>query len=364
MHLHTVLWYGLLVWLLERLYRMFDPDTVRSNVATLIFAVSSQHLLTVTWLAARNHLIAGCFILLTIMCFHLWRQGKGSRYGVLALLTSALGLMCAEAGIASFAYLGAYALVYESDKPWAPRLKALLPFVITVVIWRVTYTHLGYGSSGSGGYIDPASDPVRFAQTLLLRIPTLLYASSAGAAVVLSMLVGQYFGLWSTRLARFYGVGALLALIPVCAALPNDRLLLNAEFGLSALLAMLFVQVLPRRRLYTGKLATAAKLLVAVLMTVHLLVYPLATPVMSALFWCPQCQVHPSFGQRRSSTHAHRVGCTPHQSIGTQWHRRERESGLQQAAVQSRRLGASWSLCGHRDGGHATGQGQNGAIRI
>lgn len=305
MHLHTVLWYGLLVWLLGKLYRMLDADPLHSGLATLIFAVSTMHLLTVVWLAARNQLMAGCFLLLTLMSFHRWRQAKGGRYGLLAMLTMLLGLMSAEAAIATVGYLAAYVLAFEQDTPWVTRLKALLPFLLIVVVWRMVYNHLGYGSSGSGGYIDPGSDPLRFAQTLVLRMPALLlaelygvsssvlnilpypqqllYAAGAASAVALSILAGHYFGLWATPRARFYGLGALFALVPVCAALPNDRLLLNAEFGLCALLAMLFVHVAGQHRRYTGGLARGAKVVVAVLMLVHLLAYPIATTSLSVL---------------------------------------------------------------------------------
>jgi len=305
MHVQTVLWYGLLVWLLARLYRMLDANATRSGLAALIFAMSTMHLLTVVWLAARNQLMAGCFLLITLMCFHKWRQGQGWRYGAAAMLAFALGLLSAEAAIATMAYLTAHVVVLAPQQSWAKRLKALMPFLIMVVAWRLLYNHLGYGSTGSGGYIDPAADPLRFAQALQLRLPTLLmahlfgassstpnllsdpakvlYAWGAAAAVAACIGAGQIFGLWSKPLARFHGLGALLALVPVCAAETNDRLLLNAEFGLSALLAMLFMRVLAHRERYLGWLAGGAKVLVAALMFVHLLVYPVATVTLSTL---------------------------------------------------------------------------------
>jgi hypothetical protein len=307
MHAHTVLWYGLLVWLLGHFYRKLDPDGLRTGLATLIFAVSTMHLLTVIWLAARNQLMAGCFLLLTLMSFHHWREGRGTRHALAALLTLVLGLLSAEAAIATLAYLLAYVVAFEQGqgKPMLGRLMSLLPFVLVVLAWRLLYNHLGYGSTGSGGYIDPGADLGRFGLAVLERLPTLLlaglfgvsssllnllpvpvqpfYATAAAVAVLLSALVGQFFRLWETPLARFHGLGALLSLVPVCAAITNDRLLLNAEFGLCALLAMLFAHVLARHRRYMGKLARAAKLAVAVLMVVHLLIFPLVSTSLSVV---------------------------------------------------------------------------------
>lgn len=305
MHVQSMLWYGLLVFLLGRLYRALDPHALRVGFATLIFAISPLHLMTVIWLAARNQLVAGCFILATIHGYHQWRQGQGLRHGVMALLSLVLGLLSAEAAVAAMAYLVAYALAYEHGKAWKGRLLALLPFMLVVVVWRGIYSHLGYGSAETGGYIDPGASPALFGQAVLLRLPSLLvahlygatsstlgtlsesvqplYALGAALAVLLAVGVGRYFGIWSRPLARFYGLGALLALVPVCAAQSSDRLLLNAEFGLSALLAMLFVSLITAHGRYPGKLALAAKAFVVLLMAVHLVIYPLATLSLGAI---------------------------------------------------------------------------------
>jgi hypothetical protein len=300
MHAQSVLWYGLLVLLLGRLYRMLDPHPMRNGLATLMFAVGTSHLLTVIWLAARNQLISGCVILICVTFFHQWRQGQGSRYGLLAILTFMIGLASAEAAIAALGYLVAYAAVYEHDKPWWPRLKAIIPYLVIVVMWRIFYSRLGYGSNALGGYIDPGADPVRFLLAMVLRVPTLLtaqlfgvsssafsflvsplhqmlFAAGATAAVLLCISVAKGLDIWHNHLARFYGLGALLALVPVCAAQPNDRLLLNAEFGLCALLAMLFAQAVTAYRQHKNSLTWSTKATTCVLMLVHLLLYPLAT---------------------------------------------------------------------------------------
>ena len=297
LHVHSICWYGLLVFLLARLYRMFDADPVRTGMATLIFAFSSLHLFIVAWLAARNQLVAACFAVATIMAYHQWRSQGSKLHAGLALLTLTLGLLSAEAAIATVGYLVAYALVYEQGKAWPRRLLALLPFLVIVVAWRMAYTHMGYGSSGSGAYIDPGANLPRFGMALLMRLPTLLlaqlfgasasvfnqlpyqtkllYAAGAGLTVLLCIGVGQYFKLWASRQARFFALGALFALVPVCAAEPSDRLLLNAEIGLSAVFAALFTQFAATRRQYSGPVSWSAKTLVGLMMLVHLIVMPL-----------------------------------------------------------------------------------------
>lgn len=305
LHVHNICWYGLLVYLLGRLYRMLDADPVRTGLATLIFAVSSLHVFIVAWLAARNQLVAACFAVMTVMAYHQWRTRRSPLHGALAALTLVLGLLSAEAAIATVGYLAAYALVYEQDAPWPRRLLALLPFLVIVVAWRVGYTHMGYGSSGSGAYIDPGANLPRFGLALLMRLPTLLlaqlfgasaavfndmpyhtkqlYAAGAVATVLLCIGTGQYFKLWASRQARFFALGALFALVPVCAAEPSDRLLLNAEIGLSAVFAVLFMQFAARRHQHSGPVSWGAKTVVMLLMFVHLVMFPLMATGMALI---------------------------------------------------------------------------------
>jgi hypothetical protein len=296
MHLHNILWYGLLVAMLGRLYRQLDPDPARAALACLIFTISSLHLYDISWIAARNQLIAGCLTVTALGAYHRWRSQGAARHGWIAFGALVLGLLTAEASLAIVGYLCAYCLTLDAGRPWAQRLRALAPFLMVVVAWRLLYNHLGYGSSGSGMYIDPGADLARFAHALLLRMPTLflaevfgvpstltaalppidriVYAAGAAVAVGAFMLAAAYFRLWSSAMARFLALGALFALIPVCAGQPTDRLLLNAELGLSAVLAMLFSRVWLHHRQYTGPVAWAAKGVIGLSMLAHLLVFP------------------------------------------------------------------------------------------
>lgn len=304
MHLHSVLWYGLLVFLLGRLYRALDPNPTRASVSTLVFAVSTMHLLSVAWLAARNQLIAACFILMCLSLHHAWR-----RQGDVASLRGAwlcfgLGLLSAEAGLAAMAYLVAYALFMDGGRSWRDRAMSLLPYLLMVLVWRYQYNVWGYGSAGSGGYIDPGHDTWRFAEAMALRLPTLLLAAltgisstvlqafppalkpiyALGATLVLLWMgrISWRLGIWRSDALKFLAAGAVLSLVPVCAAEPNDRLLLNAELGLSAVLGTLFAKGLVVSFGAWGQGIRGARALMLGLMLVHLLVFPLATVAMAS----------------------------------------------------------------------------------
>lgn len=318
MHLHSVLWLGGLIYLMARLYRQLDPGSpTRTHLAVLFFATSSLHLTAVAWIAARNQLVSACFMVACVGAFHLWRTRGSLRHRWLALGLFVAALLSAEAGLATLGYLVAHVLVYrapEATLPAAPGrwrlraadlLRALAPFLLTVVLWRIAHTAMGYGSSGSGFYIDPASDPLRFAGLLLERMPALLmaqllgvssatlgllsstqqtlYAVAALAVVTVAWLVARAYGLWTLPLARFLGLGALLSLVPMCASVPTDRLLLSAEIGLCGLLAMLLMQALAWHRLHRGWLAMAAKFFIGLVMLVHLVILPLQNVTTSAL---------------------------------------------------------------------------------
>jgi hypothetical protein len=311
MHLHSMLWWGALIWLAARLYRSMNsglPDArlLASNsppwvpLAALFFVVSNLHLTAVLWIAARNQLMAACFMVACISAFHAWRMARSPRQGVIAAGLFLLSLLSAEAGMATLGYLAAHVLVIDGpDKAavtWRQRARDLLPFLLIAGVWRALYTTMGYGSSGSGFYIDPGADPLRFAGALVMRLPVLLgtqffgvssgtlnllapphqamYAALAACAVLLSWRVAGALGLWRLPVARFLGLGALLALVPMCAAEPTDRLLLASEIGFCGLLGMALPLAWAQRSAHHGWRALTGKAVIWPMMVVHLVVFP------------------------------------------------------------------------------------------
>jgi hypothetical protein len=132
-----------------------------------------------------------------------------------------------------------------------------------VLLWRATYTQLGYGAVGSGVYLDPGRDPLGFLQAAATRFPVLLLAQlalppadlwdlyplifPAGRLLTLfvALLVLTAFGaalvpLWKSNPAvRFWTVGCLLSTLVMCATFAHDRLLTGISLGAMPLVAEL-----------------------------------------------------------------------------------------------------------------------------
>jgi len=333
MHLHSLLWYGLLVWALVRLYEALEASPRRAHWAALVFAVSALHFFSVTWLAARNQLISALFVVWALHAFHRqaargtgWRRARWAACGLYVL-----ALLSAEAGVALMAYLLAYQLTLATHdgKGWR-RLRPLWPFVLVTLAWRVCHVAWGYGALGSGSYVDPGHEPLRFLVAVATRLPTYAMADLAGwstglahglaqgalevygalAAVALlawAFALGRV-GLWRTPLFRFYALGAVLSLVPACAIEPADRVLIVSEIGACGLIGAL----MPGLR-FPGAMRARAGVLCTVftawMVAVHLLIFPLLTLAQSILLRramapgtddivtiaremaCPDCQV-------------------------------------------------------------------------
>ena len=269
MHLHNVLWYGVLGGLLFVLYRSLIPG-VMAGIACFAFMLDATHGFTVAWIANRNAIIAACFCVLTLHCYQRAQNGELTAKDQppklmlgLSILSYTLALLSAEIGVSTAAYLGAYALTLDKRGPRASVL-ALWPFVLITLAWWGLYKLGHFGANASDTYyIDPVESPLLFLSKLVERIPVLLfsqwgfipaeiYGFSPGpiwSYVAIATLFVAWVGylMWpllkSSPQARFWALGMLGALGPICAALPHDRNLLLVGIGASALVGMLFAQV-------------------------------------------------------------------------------------------------------------------------
>ncbi len=257
MHAQSVLWFGGLAAVVALLYRRVMGPTWVAGAAALLYAVDDARGLAVGWLAGRNALPAAFFGVCALLAHDRWRR-NGSRAGAaLGTVLFAASLLSAEAGIATCAYLAAYAVVLDPGT-WRNRCLALIPYAAVVVAWRITWGCLGYGVSHIGLYIDPIGEPLRFAVGAATRAPILLLGQWAappsetsalmapdnirwlwlGAVAFLALLAGVLAPLLRhDRLARFWALGMVLAVVPVCATFPADRLLIFVGIGAMPLLA-------------------------------------------------------------------------------------------------------------------------------
>ena len=256
-HAHSLLWYGLAVWIVALLYRRIGGAGAAAGLAALLFAVEDCHAFPAAWLANRNALVALVFGGLALLLHVRWRQEGGRARLPLALFCLALALLSAEAGLGAAAYVVAYELTLVR-KPWKNKALALLPYVALVVAWRVVYTAMGFGAQGSSLYVDPGRDPLAFLGAVAERVPVLIFSQwtqfatdiwlflprplqlglvVAGVFVTAAMTAFFLPQLRARPEARFWALGMLLALIPVSAAFPMDRLLLFSGIGAFGLLA-------------------------------------------------------------------------------------------------------------------------------
>ena len=261
MHLHSLLWLASAVLVAALLYREVLGATWVAGLAALMYALDGAHAVPAAYLANRNALIACCFGFLSVLAFVRWRKNGSAMTRWLSVLMLALALSAGEMGLATVAYLFSYALIVDRDGIRA-RLMRLLPHGAVLGAWALIYKLGNFGSHGSGFYVDPLRDPLGFAGSFCQRAAFLMMgqwspipaemsmANAPGSAAFLHLSVFSFAIvaivavlfvplILRDRMARFWGLGALLSLIPIGAVGPENRLLGFVGLGSMALLAQL-----------------------------------------------------------------------------------------------------------------------------
>lgn len=293
MHLHSLAWLIAMVLAGGIAYRRIlgrDVGTPAwvAGLAALLFSLDNSHALPAAWLANRNALIGGTFGLLALVAHDRWRRDGWRPGAILAPILLVLGLLSAEIALGAAAFLLAYALTIE-EGPLRRRIASLGPVLLGLGSWAVYYKLGGYGARGSGLYVDPGSEPLRYLDALRDHLPALwigtwtplpadavsAFAGQARAftlfATILAVLLALLFLplVQGDRVARFFALGMFLSLVPSAATTPSNRLLLFTSFGALGLVALLAGRKRP------GRWATAG--LVA-LLVFHLPLEILAAP--------------------------------------------------------------------------------------
>jgi hypothetical protein len=291
-HVQSVAWFAALAMLVAHFYRAVGQTAGNAMpgaaaLAALLWTMDDARALPVAWIANRNALLAAFWGVACLLLHLRWRH-EGRPWALVAALAAlALSVQSNEGGIATVAYLFAYAVFLDRGTV-ARRAATLAPYAALVVVWRAFYTMAGFGAKFSPLYIDPVAEPVRFAGAVAARAPALLmgqwtnlpseifsemfFAPDGAAFAALSLLFVLVLGglgaaLWipsmRTRESGFWALGMALAVIPVCATFASNRLLLFAGLGAMGLLAR-FIAAVPaapeqagraRRSLCTGMIA-------------------------------------------------------------------------------------------------------------
>jgi hypothetical protein len=295
MMIHSIAWLVIVLTLVHALARRFHAPAV-AGLMLLLYALDDARGPAVGYIANRNALVMAAFGFATLVVHDRWRRDAWRPGAVLGPSLFAVGMLAGEGTVAALAYLFAHACFVDRGT-LASRVRALLPYAVVLVAWAIAYKLLGYGSHGSGIYIEPADDPLAFLSTALERIPVLLLGQLFGpwsdfwlgyplpvARVVygLAWIVLLAFAWWVTPvvraspIARMWALGAVLACVPIAGTFPADRLLAFVGLGAMGLFAMtlhgMFAvddrQAVPVR---TGRIA---KVLAWGMVLVHLIAGP------------------------------------------------------------------------------------------
>jgi hypothetical protein len=298
MHAHNLFWLALLVLAATRMYRG-ALGTMVGGLAGLLFACDHTHGFVTGLITNRHTLITALFGVLCLDQYLRWRL-HGQRLGaILGPILYVVALLAGEAAVAFAGYIFAFAVAAERGSLLRRGL-AVLPYLVITVVWRALYNKAGYGAIGSGLYIDPAHSPAHFFREFLERGPILLlgqYLAPPSEAYVLvgptaakAMLIGALVFaaafcaalvpiLARNRIARFWALGMLFALIPAGSTFPHNRQLMYASFGAMALIAHFWQRHAIELRgavITLGSKLSGA--LGAVLFASHLFMSPLALP--------------------------------------------------------------------------------------
>ncbi len=319
MHLESLCWYAVLVALAAKLYRRLITTPWVAGLAALLYAVDDAHGLPVGWIANRNAVTAAAFGMAALVSHDRWRR-DGWRAGiVVGPCFLALGLLSAEAALATTAYLAAYVL-FVDRAALARRIASLAPYGVVLALWQIGYRSLGYGASGSAFYLDPVREPRLYSASLAKRGVALLVAQfltppsdlwawlSPGSTIIVmvfALAILAWVG-WvlapliaRDRTARFFLTGLVLAVLPVCATFPSDRLLIFIGFGAMGLVAQVLGALtdgatwMPRARRYV----VPARVLGGVWLVGHLVLSAMFLPVSAYAPRVPEAMVEAATAQ-------------------------------------------------------------------
>lgn len=314
-HCHSLLWYGALILAAAQLFKRLLPLPWMAALATFFYAIDDAHAHPVGWLANRNAILATLCGVLAIVAHDAWR-GAGAisklRRALAALLAPvalAVGLGCGEFAVGAVGYLAAHALFMDRVagdtqlsglRRWLTRALVVLPSLLVTGGWLFLYRKLGHGTYGTDFHLDPVADTARFSLQALWRLPALIAAQLFGIdseawwrlepstqyllGALISLLIALFFYWLRSSLrssqSRFWLVGMLLATLPACAALPQDRMLFFTGLGGLALICIAVRQYLERP---AGHTHPAPAALIAALLLLHLVIAPITFPQRSLI---------------------------------------------------------------------------------
>ena len=183
-HLHSLVWYlALLVGAAVMFRRLLPPAA--ATIALAVFGFAAAHVEAYAWVSARHVATAGAFAAAVLAV----RGGPGWWRRGIAFVLLIFALLSSEAGLAVVPLWVAFELA--EDRPWRARIVACVPAVALALAYLVVYSALGFGTRASGGYHDPAADPIGFLGLVVLRVPILLGDAALGIPAELAHVIAE-----------------------------------------------------------------------------------------------------------------------------------------------------------------------------
>jgi hypothetical protein len=296
MHVHSLLWLGILIIVVSLFYRRFIGPVWTAGLAALIYAMDDIHAWPSAWLANRYVLFCAVFGVLAIYMHDRWRRDNWRAGAYLGPGFLALGLLSGEAGIGACAYLIAYALFLDKEG-LKKGIISILPYGVIALAYIAGYKAMGFGTYGTGIYIDPTAEPARFLSAAIERVPILLFGLWSGVEPSMSMFFSAdkaktFFHiatifviiisiaiiplLRGNKLAKFWATGMLLSLLPVITISPASRLMLFTALGAYGLIALFITSWFDKKDLPANKLwRVHGRICLVLLIFWHLILAPL-----------------------------------------------------------------------------------------
>lgn len=296
MHLQSLFWYVLVILASALFFRRYWANHWCIGIAVLLYALYDVHLMSATWLANRHTAIAALFGICALIFFIRWRKEKIVVAGYLSGLFFLMSMLSNESGVTIIAFIIAYE-IYIEDHSWKEKSKILLPFILLILGWRIVYNFFGYGAIGSGFYIDPVRDPLRFAIASLERIPIQLWGLIAFPPADLYMLFSVQARVWyagilsflllcigwilypfwkECRIFRFFTVSCFLSIIPLSAAIPSNRNLAIPALAFTGLIVQSMYRLSENKNLLPRKTIRRYSYYfgICILFLIHFLITP------------------------------------------------------------------------------------------
>ena len=231
----------------------------RCAMATFIFALAPCHAIPVSWLANREVLVSvalGTFALGALVRF--LRDGS-MKNGVAALVLFSIAMLAGEYSLTFGGYAAAFAFFMTA--PSRRRVLGVATFAVPASAMMVVRVVLGFGNAGSGFYRDPFTQTEAFFSGAPRRLAHLwldswlssdsdwvndtrwwlLAAFVVTLAVLLAIPIRRAMRAAedsARRAAYALLVGSLVALVPMVAVLPSQRLLGVATLGIAFVVAI------------------------------------------------------------------------------------------------------------------------------